>query len=179
MSATPEFWAAAFSSETDKWNTPPRVVRELATVFNWDVDVCASGPNVCANYYAEADNGLAQTWRGLCWMNPPYGDEIGVWVEKARTEPGTVVCLLPARTDTKWWQENTPYADLVVFIRGRLKFGGQENSAPFPSAFVVFGQLSDVQQKTLSYWGWAVRPSNNANCADPQRLRLAQGTLFT
>lgn len=170
--ATQEFWKAAFSSKTDKWNTPQRVVKHLAMAFDWDVDVCASGPNVCRNFYSEADNRLAQTWRGLCWMNPPYGEEIGAWVEKARTEPGAVVCLLPSRTDTKWWQKNVPFADLVVFVRGRLKFGGQKDSAPFPSAFVVFGTISKKQSETIAHWGWAVVcPSNKA--FQPERPSVA------
>ncbi len=27
----------------------------------------------------------------------------------------------------------------ITFLRGRLKFGGHKNAAPFPSAIVVFG----------------------------------------
>ena len=76
------------------------------------------------------------------WLNPPYGREIGRWVKKAWEEsqkPGTVVVLLlPARTDTAWFHEYCRHGD-VVFVRGRLKFGGSRNSAPFPSMVVKFG----------------------------------------
>ncbi len=154
-----------FSSKTGKWDTPQSVIDDLATVFDWDLDVCASRANVCENYYTEGDDGLTKRWRGLCWMNPPYGRAINVWVNKARIF-GTgahgvegckaVVCLLPSRTDTLWWQNNIDDASLVVFIKGRLKFGGAKNSAPFPSAFVVFGKITPVQAEKLASYGWSI-----------------------
>ena len=149
---------ALFTSKTDKHNTPTAVIDDLATVFDWDLDVCASGPNVCPFYFDEATNGLIQDWDGLCWMNPPYGRSIGEWVERARVDSNwfhsTVVCLLPARTDTAWWQDNINLASHVTFIKGRLKFGDAANSAPFPSAFVVFGEISRMQAEKLHAYGW-------------------------
>lgn len=156
-----------FSSATDKWNTPPDLVEDLATVFDFDLDVCASGPNVCENYYDEERNGLDEVWSGTCWMNPPYGREIGKWVFQAKRMTGNlenypllkvtdciaVVCLVPARTDTRWWHDNVPQASQVVFIKGRLKFGGAKNSAPFPSAFVVFGEINNEQRAKLASYG--------------------------
>lgn len=81
-------------------------------------------------------------WAGRCWCNPPYGRQIGKWVEKAVKEVKRgvplVVMLLPARTDTKWFHDYClPYGK-IEFLRGRLKFGGCENPAPFPSMIVVF-----------------------------------------
>lgn len=74
-------------------------------------------------------------------MNPPYGREIGAWVRKAyetaKSGIGTVVCLVPARTDTAWWHDFCAKGE-VRFVRGRLKFGTAKASAPFPSAVVVF-----------------------------------------
>ena len=73
-------------------------------------------------------------------MNPPYGRNIKYWVEKAYKSSlsgATVVCLLPARTDTAWWHDYCMKGK-IEFIRGRLKFGNSINSAPFPSAVVVF-----------------------------------------
>jgi hypothetical protein len=48
-----------------------------------------------------------------------------------------VVCLIPARTDTDWWHTFIMKGS-IFFIRGRLRFGDAQNSAPFPSAVVVF-----------------------------------------
>jgi phage N-6-adenine-methyltransferase len=146
-----------FSSDTEKWDTPDDLIADLATVFNWSTDVCAERANVCDHFYNEETNGLTQMWTGLCWMNPPYGREIGGWMEKARVSKlATTVCLIPARTDTRWWHENVLYANNVVFIKGRLKFGNAKNSAPFPSAFVVFGEINRDQLKKLAAYGWLV-----------------------
>ena len=51
---------------------------------------------------------------------------------------GTVVMLLPARTDTKWFHEYIYNKAEIRFIKGRLKFGNSKNVAPFPSMIVVF-----------------------------------------
>lgn len=135
------FWDAAFSSKTDDWATPMQTFRELDHEFGFGLDVCASADNAkCARYFTKEQDGLAQSWEGVCWMNPPYGEVIGQWMEKAylSAEAGaTVVCLVPARTDTAWWHDYAMRGE-VRFLRGRLKFGAAENSAPFPSAVVVF-----------------------------------------
>jgi hypothetical protein len=84
-------------------------------------------------------------------MNPPYGRSIGKWVTKAYEESlkGTpVVCLLPARTDTSWWQDYC-VKGLVKFVRGRLKFGDGRNSAPFPSAIVIFADLDGTVSRRV------------------------------
>lgn len=131
-----------FSSATDQWATPQAFFDEWDAIFRFDLDVCADSRNAkCWRYFSEQDNGLYQTWApNRCWMNPPYGREIGRWMQKAYDESqkgATVVCLVPARTDTAWWHD---YAmkGTITFIRGRLKFGDATNSAPFPSAVVVF-----------------------------------------
>jgi len=42
-------------------------------------------------------------------------------------------------------------ADTVKFIKGRLKFDGHKNSAPFPSAIVVFGNYPKYQSGFFAY----------------------------
>ena len=133
---------ALFSSATDDWATPMHLFRQLDYEFGFDVDVCASADNAkCRRFYSKEDDGLAQDWRGVCWMNPPYGDTIGRWMQKAyeSSQQGgaTVVCLVPARTDTAWWHDWAMKGE-VRFLRGRLKFGGAKDGAPFPSAVVIF-----------------------------------------
>jgi hypothetical protein len=63
--------------------------------------------------------------------------------ESARAGKATVVCLIPARTDTRWWHQYASHAREIRFVKGRLKFGGHANSAPFPSAVVVFAPASE------------------------------------
>lgn len=150
-----------FSSDTDKWNSPRPLLEDLYTVFTFDLDPCSNSkesPNVKARrHFTVEDDGLIQTWRGVVYMNPPYGRQIARWMKKAASrEARTVVCLIPARTDTRWWQDNVPTGSFVVFIRGRLRFGNAENGAPFPSAIVVFGQINSDQKRLLSDLGWSI-----------------------
>ena len=132
-----------FSSKTDLWYTPQDFFKKYDDVYKFETDVCATDDNTkCAKYYTEEMDGLQQEWRGVCWMNPPYGRTIGKWMKKAYESSlsgATVVCLVPARTDTNWWHDYAMKGD-IEFIKGRLKFGGSKNSAPFPSAVVVFKQ---------------------------------------
>ena len=130
-----------FSSKTDLWSTPQVFFDKYNKIYNFNLDVCALPENAkCDNYFTPQVDGLTKEWNGTCWMNPPYGRDIKRWVKKAY-EAGlngaTVVCLLPARTDTRWWHDYCMKGH-IEFIRGRLKFGGSKNSAPFPSAVVVF-----------------------------------------
>lgn len=131
-----------FSSETDLWETPQATFDALNMEFGgFTLDVCAIQSNAkCIRFFSPEQNGLEQGWNGTCWMNPPYGRGIGAWVKKAYESSllgATVVCLLPARTDTAWWHDYCQLGE-VRFIRGRLKFGGHKNNAPFPSAVVIF-----------------------------------------
>ncbi len=130
-----------FSSKTDDWETPQDLFDKLDQEFEFNLDVCATQDNrKCRNFYTKELYGLKQDWHGVCWMNPPYGREIGKWVQKAYEESlkgSTVVCLLPSRTDTRWWHDYCMKGE-VRFIKGRLKFGNSKNSAPFPSAIVIF-----------------------------------------
>ena len=83
-------------------------------------------------------DGLKQEWVGVCWCNPPYGRGIGKWMKKAAEASAIVVCLVPARTDTKWFHEWVLNRAEIRFIRGRLHFNGSKNSAPFPSMLVIY-----------------------------------------
>ena len=136
-----------FSSKTDNWATPPEFFKELDKEFHFNLDPAADEFNhKCDRYFTIAENGLLQEWGGgnSVFCNPPYGREIGKWVEKAyRTnkESGDlVVMLLPARTDTKWFHDFIYHKAEIRFVKGRLKFGGSKNSAPFPSMVVIYRQ---------------------------------------
>jgi len=131
-----------FTSNTDMWATPQDFFNMLNDEFHFTLDVCAVEDNAkCDKYYTPDDDGLEQPWSGTCWMNPPYGKTIGKWLQKAYEESlkpnTTVVCLIPARTDTKWWHDYCMKGEIRL-LRGRLKFGDAKAPAPFPSAVVVF-----------------------------------------
>lgn len=129
------------SSATCEWETPQDFFDKLNAEYHFELDVCATAENAkCERYFTKEQDALKQEWTGTCWMNPPYGKEIGNFMRKAyesMLEGATVVCLVPARTDTAWWHEYAMKGE-ITFIRGRLKFGGKKNNAPFPSAVVVF-----------------------------------------
>ena len=131
-----------FSSKTDLWSTPQSLFDELDLEFGFTMDVCALPENAkCPQFYSPLDDGLRQPWRGVCWMNPPYGKTISRWVAKAYEAAkgdAMVVALLPARTDTRWWQDYVTRAREVRFLRGRLRFSKSKHAAPFPSAVVIF-----------------------------------------
>jgi len=130
-----------FSSATDLWSTPIDFFNKYNEQYGFELDVCANAENAkCQRFFTKEDDGLSKEWSGICWMNPPYGREISKWMKKAHESSlagATVVCLVPARTDTAWWHDYAINGE-IEFIRGRLKFGGSKNSAPFPSAVVVF-----------------------------------------
>lgn len=133
-----------FSSKSNEWYTPQYLFDELNEEFNFTLDPCATHENAkCDKYFTIEENGLMQDWHNdVVFMNPPYGREIKHWIKKAYEESlkgATVVCLIPARTDTTYWHEYIfNKAHDIRFLKGRLKFGGGKNSAPFPSAIVVY-----------------------------------------
>ncbi len=132
-----------YSSKTEVWSTPIDFFKSLDNVFHFGLDVCANDDNHKCNYYFTPEqDGLKQDWtgHGNVWCNPPYGKTISLWIKKSFDESrkgATVVCLIPARTDTRWFQDYCLNAE-VHFVRGRLKFGNAESCAPFPSAVVCF-----------------------------------------
>lgn len=133
-----------FSHKTDEWATPQSFFDSVAAEFGpFDLDTCATPENAkCRDFYTLDENGLEHEWKARNWCNPPYS-KIKEWVRKARREQlkgNMTVMLIPSRTDTAIFHESIykqPNVE-IRFIRGRLKFGGAKNSAPFPSMLVIF-----------------------------------------
>ena len=138
-----------FSSKSNEWTTPQHLFDELNQEFNFTLDPCATEENAkCSKHFTIEDDGLSKYWSNdVVFMNPPYGREIKKWIKKAYEESlngATVVCLIPARTDTMYWHDFIfDKADDIRFLKGRLKFGNGKNSAPFPSAIVVYKYKED------------------------------------
>ena len=125
-----------FSSASDNWKTPKDVYDKLNEEFQFDFDPCPYNEN----HNITSINGLMTDWGNSNFVNPPYS-KIADWCKKAYMEykkGKIVVMLIPSRTDTKYWHEYIMKATEIRFIKGRLKFGDSKNSAPFPSAVVVF-----------------------------------------
>lgn len=166
---------AGFSSKTENWATPAHVFAALDQEFGFTLDACASSSNAkCARFFNVSQDGLKQKWApDVVWLNPPYGRTIGNWMKKAADEAArgaTVVCLVPARTDTVWWHEQVmERANEVRLIRGRIRFGDSQASAPFPSALVIYRA---GRRRNLKLSVWAAPP-------EPRRRTAAALTRST
>lgn len=165
-----------FSSKSDEWETPPELFATLNKEFGFTLDAAASPANhKCKLYLSQQDDALGQSWeaaalrdtpsglvewpRASIWLNPPYSRHLQArFIRKARDEAAKfrgplVCCLIPARPDTKVWQETIfPCASEIRFISGRVRFVGASAGAPFPSAVVIFGQ--DNERQLIRGWNW-------------------------
>jgi hypothetical protein len=140
--------AVLFTSESEEWYTPLAILEAVYEIYenNLQTDPCSpvDNPQTKADvHYTVEDDGLKQIWNGKVFMNPPYGNVIGDWVSKAIDEylnggATEVIILVPARTDTTWFQSLVSYPWCAV--KGRLKFSESKNSAPFPSAIFYLGE---------------------------------------
>jgi len=123
--------------------TPWPVFREYDAEFHFTLDVCATAANTkCPRYFSPEQNGLVQDWGDeICWMNPPYGRTIGLWMAKAYRSSlagATVVCLVPARTGTRWWHAWVLGKAEVRLRKGRIRFVGAKDHAGFASVAVIY-----------------------------------------
>lgn len=156
--------AVHYSSATPEWYTPPQIVAAVVDFFDdIDLDPCAEGgaPKTipALRHYTVADDGLALPWFGRVYLNPPYGDAIPPWIAKldACYRAGGIeagIALVPARTDTAWF--DPLWAHTICFVRGRLKFGGAADSAPFPSALVYLGTEPGRFARAVAHLGRVV-----------------------
>jgi site-specific DNA-methyltransferase (adenine-specific) len=135
-----------FKSDSVEYSTPWEIFHPLQAEFTICFDICANKENSkCTNYYTKEDDCLTKDWNqlgGNIWMNPPWGREMQKFVRKAREESykgKTIVCLLPVRSNTKWWHETIIDTKAEVrFLRGEIKFNGLPRGLWLPCAIVIF-----------------------------------------
>lgn len=134
--------------KNDEWETPQDFFLKYDKIFNFTLDVAASKENAkCERFFTKEQNGLEQSWKGeTCWMNPPYS-EVAKWMKKAHeeSENATIVSLVFAKTDTRWFHELVYGKCEIEFIKGRIKFGESKQGAPYPSMIVVFGKSNQLK----------------------------------
>lgn len=140
-----------WSQETQTWNTPLSFFELLDEEFSFMTDPCTTEDNPlgCKKFFTPVTNGLdCKKWKGNAFLNPPYQRGIlKLWVEEAIKYKRTSVVLLPARTGNTIWQDLIfDNAAMICFIRGRLRFSGHKNSAPFDSALAMFNEDGDFTQ---------------------------------
>lgn len=151
------------SSAKDDWETPPAFFDLVNAEFRFALDVCATAKNTkCPRFFSPEEDGLSRDWWGPAWMNPPYGSAVVPWLHKAAAESLKqrilVACLVPARTDTKWWWSTALRAREIRFLKGRIKFIGGPSGAPFPSALVIFDGSTAPEPgrpgPEVVWWDW-------------------------
>lgn len=155
-------------SDRTNWGTPPELFEKVqaSLQLSFDLDVCATEDNAkCERFLTPEDDALnpGTAWDGhYCWMNPPYGRGIGDWIRRARREGERrhVVALLPARVGTRWWWEGVvgSFPKAIIFLTGRVRFEGAENSAPFPSALVWWAGRRPGPPLGALWWDWKKDP---------------------
>lgn len=138
---------ALFSSKSPHHCTPLPVLERVRQLGPIGLDPCSNARSEVDARVEWRRGGLERDWvgYGLVYCNPPYGRGVERWTAKCveTSERGEdVVGLLPARTDSQWWQEDVARAVAVCCWRGRLKFLGARSGAPFPSALVFWGGAS-------------------------------------
>jgi len=129
-----------FSSATDEWATPQDLFDKLNEEFNFSLDVCADDWNhKTQDYFDKTVDGLAQQWTGVCWCNPPYGREIGKWMQKAYESAGgggQSLFVSSLRAQTQHGGTTTPpkakFASYVVESSSSLDQASR-TAHPFPA----------------------------------------------
>ena len=137
-------------SKSVEYSTPLALVEPLIKEFNLTRDICASSENYkLSDYWTKEDDAFTKNWEGNCWMNPPFSRDLNKWVRKAYAETygldgsGTKVCLIPVRSNTKWWSEVSPKSE-IRFINGEVNFNNAERGLWLPMCIIVFGEQAKI-----------------------------------
>lgn len=139
---------------TTTWLTPIDIIRSLG---EFDLDPCTPPTmpwETAKKRYTEADNGLAQDWEGRVWMNPPYGKDMDLWLEKMANHNNGIM-LVFNRTETKQFHKWVfPKASAVLFKEGRIHFLnvlGEKvgNGSGCGSVFIAYGkENADILERS-------------------------------
>ena len=159
----------------DHWGTPLPFFEAVNREFNFDLDAAATDMDtLCERYIDPERNALITPWEGRAvWCNPPYGagsaagGTLEAWIARGYAQHiaqrNTVVMLIPAYTDPKYWANFVMCAHEVRFLKGRLKFrdnlGTATMSARFPSVLVVFKYIEGHaygKSPNQFVWDWRV-----------------------
>jgi hypothetical protein len=145
----------------DEWLTPPSIIAALGA---FDLDPCspvAAPWPTAKKHLTVKDDGLMQQWIGRVWLNPPYGNETGKWMQRI-AEHGCGVALVFARTETEWFFESVwGVADAIFFLKGRIAFyhvnGERGDAAGAPSVLIAYGDANVHAIQSSGLNGYLVR----------------------
>jgi site-specific DNA-methyltransferase (adenine-specific) len=164
-------YSACMSSRDQTWQTPPDLLASILQAAGreaFDLDPCSplsDGPVPALAHWTERDDGLSRSWSGMIFVNPPYSRALPAWVAKCASEAAAgaaVVGLVPSRTDTRWWHDHVAEKASVIMLKGRLRFGNGQHSAPFPSALVVWNDSRLAERIATAIPGAWLIPAKRA-----------------
>ena len=145
-----------FKSNSVEYSTPLKIIQPLIDEFDLEWDVCASKENhKLPKFYTKEDNFFTKELKGNCWMNPPFCKDISKYVkyfvQQSIKHGGTKVCLIPVRSNTKWWNEIILYAE-IRFIIGEVNFNDLPRGMWLPCCILIFGDHARVGRfTTITY----------------------------
>lgn len=138
----------------NEWLTPPQIIKALGA-FDLDPAVpCAMAHEgkpwrTARKLFCKCNDGLSKAWIGRVWLNPPYGGDTELWLERLAAY-GNGIALVFARTETRWFKRVVwDKADALMFLHRRISFylpdgstGGRRGgtgSATAASVLVAYG----------------------------------------
>ncbi len=146
--------------ESDNRFTSPILIKAVEASFGKiTFDPCwHPASSVRPKRYFDArrgDDGLRDPWSGrLAFVNPPWSAQ-KKWIERAydqwrRGKVRTVMCLVPAKTDTKFFHDVLIEEADVYFLQGRPRFfkaDGTSAGTMVSTMLVIFGATSEQKAR--------------------------------
>lgn len=146
------YWGQGDKYDRDSRFTPAEFMQNIYAAFGEiDLDPCGHplSPVVAKRriVLAEGGNGLAEDWLGTtAFVNPPFS-ELLRWLRRAHDQwkagnIGTVICLVPVRTDSSWFHETLSGDADIYLLRGRVRFldsRGKGQHTPFSLMLLTLG----------------------------------------
>ncbi len=162
--------------ETDNRFTSPEFIGAIVDSFGpIDFDPCwhqasAVAPKAWLDV-RQGDNGLRDPWFGtLVFVNPPWSAQ-DKWVRRAYHQwasgnAHTVLCLVPAKTDTRFFHSTLVKQADLYFIEGRPRFSKEDGTSEVTKVatmLVIFGATDDQKMRMAQHirgaWWPAHKPS--------------------
>lgn len=154
------YWGQGDKDDRDSRFTPADFMDNIYAAFgDVDLDPCGHplSPVIARRRIlpSEGGNGLLDDWSGgLAFVNPPYSHLLA-WLRRAHEQwragkVGTVVCLVPVRTDSAWFHETLSANADIYLLQGRVRFlnlQGRSQHTPFSLMILTLGATFEQKQR--------------------------------
>ncbi|MBA4087550.1 MAG: hypothetical protein C0491_07085 [Novosphingobium sp.] len=166
------YWGADDKNDRDSRFTPADFMAHIYEAFGpVDLDPCCHelSPVIARRriIVSEGGDGLTEPWVGnLVYVNPPYA-QLLVWLRRAHEQwqagnAKTVVCLVPVRTDSAWFQTVLSKDAAMYMLSGRIRFidtRGKAQPTPFSLTVLTLGATAEQRARFAKIFPgyWTVR----------------------